>query len=157
MAHKPFLTCGMLYRAFEEQCQTISFLQSSAIPHGDVRLADRAIGHMRGQAEKVYLGACQAFMVRPAQDWFGWATLAMEYVCVHYCLEMVYGPLVKELWGCASADIAEDVSRLLTYGNPNTRLWHTKRAAWCGIPHVDIHYHQREGYSNRCETESGAQ
>lgn len=144
-------TCGSLYRAFEEECQTLGFMQPAAIPHGDVRLADRAIGHMRGQAEKVFLGACQAFMIRPGPDWFDWATLAMEYVCVHYGLEMTFAPLVGELWGCTSADVAEEVSRLMTYKRPNTILWHTRRAAWCGVKEVDREYHKRAEYGKPCE------
>lgn len=144
-------TCGALYRLFEEHCQTLPFLQPEAIPHQDVRLADRSVGHMRGQAEKVFLGACQAFMIRPAPDWLDWARLAMEYVCGHYGLEMVYGARVGELWGAATPEIGEDISRLLTYAIPNTRLWHGMRAKWCGVKEVDIAYHTRAEYGKRCE------
>ena len=148
-------TCGSLYRAFEEACPSLGFLQPSAIPHGDVRLADRAIGHMRGQAEKVYLGACQAFMIRPAKDWGVWATLAMEYVCGHYGLTMLSSTTHGELWGCASPRIAAHVGHILKTEMPNGAWWHRRRGQLCGVKRqrIDTLYHEREGYGERCEPE----
>ena len=146
-------TCGMLYRRFEEQCSHREFLHPAAIPHGDVRLADRALGHMRGQAEKVYLGACQAFMVRPAPDWWDWALPAMGFVCTHYRLCLYIADNVGELWGCASETILMRVHRVLVGENKDTPGWHQLRGWLCGIPseRLDGNYHDRDGYGERCE------
>ncbi len=147
-------TCGELSRQFEEKCQTAYFLQPDVIPHGDVRVADRSLGHMRGQAEKVYLHACPAFMIRPAEDWWCWAVTAMTFTTHHYGLALVTLHEVKELWGCTGTATLAAILRLSTE-EPNTPHWHTTRAHLCGIPpeRVDWDYHTRAGYQVRCEPE----
>lgn len=149
-------TCGALYRLFEEQCQTLFFLQPGAIPHGDVRLADRAIGHMRGQAEKVFLGACRALMIRPASDWFTWACEAMLFTCNHYGMQLYIARDEGELWGCANFSVLQHVHATLKREEKDSPAWHLLRGRLCGIPAsmLDQEYHQREGYGQRCEPES---
>lgn len=146
-------TCGTLYRLFEEHCQVETFLQPAAIPYGDIRLADRAIGHMRGQAEKVYLGACQAFMIRPAQDWWDWALMAMEFTCEQYSLAFYRAKDHGEIWGCRTRSIREHLVEVLRDTTRDGVLWHQQRAMLCGIPReaVDVNYHRREGHGARCE------
>ena len=146
-------TCGTLYRLFEEQCPFLAFLHPAAIPHGDVRLADRALGHMRGQAEKVYLGACCAFMIRPASDWFAWAQAAMTYTCEHYGLVLHIARDEGELWGRTADSIAKHAMDALEKEPKNTETWHALRAELCGIPReqLDTEYHQRAGWGTRCE------
>ena len=153
MSHSPMPTCGILYRLFEEQCQTCFFLRPDAIPHGDVRMADRSIGHMRGQAEKVFLGACMAFMIRPGPDWWGWALLAMEFTCEHYGLAHYVSAHEGELWGCQSWLVQQRVHETLLGERKNSPAWHQLRGSLCGIPtaQLDLSYHQRDGYGRRCE------
>ena len=147
-------TCDKLCSLFEAQCQTRAFLQPDAIPHGEVRLADRAIGYMRGQAEKVSLGACRAFMIRPAPEWFAWAAQAMEFTCTHYDLRLLTNETWGELWGYTDNSLVWGTLDTLDTVPQNSLLWHQLRAALCGIPsgQVDPDYHQREGHGGRCES-----
>ena len=149
-------TCGTLYRLFEEQCPTLAFLQPAAIPHGDVRLADRALGHMRGQAEKVYLGACQAFMIRPAADWLGWAMDAMVFTCHHYHLRAKVCLGWKEIWGYTENSLVQLMMDTMASEPENSPVWHELRGALCGIPHqcIDTRYHERAGFGMRCEPDA---
>ena len=146
-------TCGTLYRLFEEQCPSLEFLHPSAIPHGDVRLADRALGHMRGQAEKVYLGACSAFMIRPADDWFGWAVEAMMFTCRHYGLSLSLSTAAGEVWGYADSSLVQYILEAIATEPPTSPIWHHLRGALCGIPcaNVDQEYHLRADWGTRCE------
>ena len=145
-------TCGKLFRTFMDACVTLTCLKPDFIPHGDVRTADRAIGFAMGQAEKVYLGACPAFMIRPAPDWMDWADAAMAVVCGHYGLRLLRQE--GEFWGFREEHI-EDVVRSLQGIEAQSTAWHATRAWLCGIPleEVDHAYHEREGYHARCEPE----
>ena len=147
-------TCGELFRSFEEECGSWPCLQPANIPYGNVRLADRAVGHMRGQAEKVYLGACQAFMIRPAEDWWGWSIEVMALVCLHYDLRL-YLPDGEhgEVWGCKDVDTIAQLDMMFRHVPVNSQLWHVIRAQLCGVKKVDILYHTRAGYGQRCEPE----
>lgn len=146
-------TCGELYRSFEEECESWPCLQPANIPHGNVRLADRAVGHMRGQAEKVYLGACSAFMIRPAEDWWGWSVEAMALVCLHYGLRLYADAESGEVWGCKDEIVVTQLETLRHHVQVNSSLWHGRRAWLCGVEKVDVYYHKREGYGQRCEPE----
>ena len=145
------LTCGDLYRTFEEACASWPCLQPTNIPHGHIRLADRAVGHMRGQAEKVYLGACKAFMIRPAADWFQWAIDAMTMVCIHYHLHLAIDTTHGEIWGCKDTATYQTLRTLQTHVEVNSAHWHGIRARLCGVETVDMYYHERHGYGQRCE------
>ena len=112
-----------------------------------------ALGTMSGQAEKVALGACRAFMVRPAPEWLEWTIEAMELICGHYGLRMFTDLPRGEVWGCADTVVLEDVQHCASALEENGHLWHMTRARLCGIPEnrVDVQYHERNGYLARCE------
>ena len=150
------VTLGALMRTFEDHCMDATFLDEGDIPHGDIRVADRALGHMRGQAEKVYLGACRAFMIRPADDWFEWAEQAMQFTCAHYGLICYPSSRLGELWGCREG-VGPYLAAMERLPRDST-AWHLIRAQLCGIAPAqwDTAYHLRQGHGVRCEPDPGA-
>ena len=147
----PEPTCGALFATFQAACERQPWLQPDAIPHGQVRFADRALGHMQGQAEKVASGACYAFMIRPGADWWRWAHAAMLFVCGHYGLNFYSEKPYGELWAYRELWVCDHLTELYAFVAPNSPLWHVMRADLCGIREVDIRYHQRSTFGQRCE------
>ena len=157
-------TCGELHRTLMEQLKYAACLQPAAIPDKTtteyssydserVAYANRAIGFMAGQAEKVYNRACPAFMIRPGLLWFDWAKEAMSLVCHHYGLACLVYYDAGELWGVKEPYETEAIQMLYERIEPNSPAWHWTRARLCGIPNndVDHHYHQRAGHGLPCE------
>lgn len=144
-------TCGELCRTLAESLLKHPLLD--AAPDRD--FACFAMGFASGQAEKVYNGACPAFMIRPAPDWYAWAWEMMCIVCTHYDLGVVQYVATGEIWayGYTDGETQEDIHMMLTHLVHNDPRWHEMRARLCGIPkeRVDTQYHKRTGYQVRCE------
>jgi hypothetical protein len=106
---------------------------------------------MQGEASKVALGACSAFMVRPAPDWWAWSLEAMTLICGHYGLLVHAHAAQGEIWG-VRPEWQERLSDTLMQPT-NSPAWHRARGMLCGIPpsQIDIHYHERATYGVRCE------
>src|SRR5262245_56185185 len=119
-------TCGSLYAALWEKIRLDGILEDA--PDKDYALF--AMGFMAGQAEKVYSGACQACMIRPAAEWMEWAIEALHLVCDHYGLSYIV--YTGEIWGYHPKAGA---IRQLAYAAINTPEWHSLRAYLCGIPY----------------------
>lgn len=113
-----------------------------------------AAGHLSGQAEKIYLGACLAAMVRPSRLYRSW--------CLHVCtkLSAIYGlevsvferdEIADEIWihKPEARPFLEELNAL----EVNSRLWHHIRGFLCGIPaaEIDTHFHTRQGYQEVCD------
>lgn len=154
MDHQP--TCGELYKAFSawaiekyHACPILLF----------------AAGSIQGQAEKVYLGACQAQMIRPSLSWQPDALRIVTKICevysLHFC-QIFYDRHV-EYW--IYRDVVRcqhDIKRLATMGQRPSATWsvsewwwwHTMRGSLCGIPReeIDSEYHLRDGYGQACES-----
>ena len=112
----------------------------------DILYACYALGRMSGQAEKVSLHACRAFMIRPAPVWLKWALQAMQLIAAdHYGLTVLeHGPL-GELWG-VHPDWAPLCTTALALPYPSPQA-HQLRGRLCGIPldAIDHDYHLRQG------------
>lgn len=134
-------TCGSLFtQVFEE-----------ALKLSDEPLDWFSWGHLCGQAEKVYLGACPAMMVRPNDAVPGDLTprLAMQarvtiianiYTLVWTRLQTSRG---IEYW--LYQPRAQDLIDELMTTEENSPHWHTIRGILCGIPKKDIdtEFHKR--------------
>lgn len=142
-------TCGTLQQQLWKTFLTGSLMEAAP----DIAYGTFAVGFMAGQAEKVILGACQAFMIRPAPDWWTWAKEAMALTCTHYGMKLYIARDEGELWGCANFSVLQRVHATLKREEKNSPRWHQLRGTLCGIPAsiLDQNYHQREGYGARCE------
>lgn len=120
-------------------------------------------GFVSGQAEKVYLGAADAAMLRPSSEQVVRLRGIVDDVAERYQLVVVDitypypgGPneptILRELWLCRTQDVADDV-----YGLPNMRPnspeFHGRRARLCGVPslEVDYEFHRRRGSGVPCD------
>jgi hypothetical protein len=115
-----------------------------------------AAGFIHGQAEKVYLGACQAAMFRPSPERLEMVdTLAMD-AANRYGLLMTYLPSVGEFWLCRDEAAFISVSEHMLRMKPNSPGWHHWRAWLCGIPNgeIDPRFHERKGYGESCDVVS---
>lgn len=142
-------TCGTLHKALWEKLCTDTLLEDAL----EIAYGHFATGFMSGQAEKVYSGACTAFMVRPGADWWTWACEAMQLICDHYGLLVYTDRMHGELWGCANGQARQEVHLVAVCYAENSIDWHTARARLCGIPpdKVDVAYHERAQWGERCE------
>ena len=127
-------SCGPFYRRVRE-----------AITGDDpARNRDFAAGFVAGQAEKVYLGACLAAMFRPGSP-EGMELLreVADRICAQYGL--VHVRVMAELWICRPESRTE--VETLVGVEPNSSLWHCRRARLCGVPseEVDLQFHLRKG------------
>ena len=150
-------TCGELYRRFHALLDAAEWMRPDALPHGDVRTADRAVGFMQGQAEKVASGACRACMVRPAPDWRAWAERALMAVCRHYDLGLrTLFHADMELWAFDRSPATQALIVHLHALRQHSPESHALRALLCGIPvdRVDVCYHERAGHGRRCEPDA---
>lgn len=111
-----------------------------------------AVGFAAGQAEKVYLGVCKAAMFRPSRPHFDWFLSDVKTVAANYDLTVTVldsgcPETPQEIWiHRADYEVGGWFAHEL-----NSAKWHELRAAACGIPVVDIHYHKRGGYGERCD------
>jgi hypothetical protein len=139
-------TCGELMQSFRQKYNNSE----------DEYMAFQA-GFMLGQAEKVYLGACQACMFRPSQKYFqavlklaGMVAdiyeLRVEVVKCEYSTETPY-----EIWLYDPS--YETMVLSWTHEKLNSDGWHLRRAFACGIPvhKIDLEFHKRSGYGKAWE------
>jgi hypothetical protein len=104
-------------------------------------------GFAAGQAEKVYLGVCNAAMFRPAkeQDWYlsEIRVIAENFGLQLTVLDSQTPDTPNEIW-----IHKEPIGAWLAHPM-NSPEWHRLRAEACGIPNYDPNYHMREGYGER--------
>jgi hypothetical protein len=110
-----------------------------------------AAGFVSGQAEKVYLGACQAAMFRPSADRAAMINELVKDACERYGL-LMWWMLDQEIWLCRDAGTMATV-REMAQRTPNSPGWHRLRAMLCGIPvdEIDEKFHERKGAGKRCD------
>lgn len=109
-----------------------------------------AAGHVHGQAEKVYLGACAGAMFRPAPEY---REQLRAVVCSAAALYgILVGDLGAEIWLLRDEEAANDLA-FIAEQEENSRKWHLLRGALCGVPfdEIDPAFHERRGYGERCE------
>jgi hypothetical protein len=113
-----------------------------------------AAGFAAGQAEKVYLGACQAAMFRPSNDHFEWYYQEVKRIADAYGLETrvlssFQMETSHEIWIYRE----KTVVGMWMMQDINSPEWHQLRAQLCGIPadEVDVNYHLRSGYGEKCD------
>lgn len=109
-----------------------------------------AKGHMTGQAEKVYLGACRAAMFRPSERWY-----PMLWVYAFETAErfnLVRTRVGDEIWLLRDALALRDFYRM-TKLSENSPEWHETRGRLTGVPadEIDPEFHEREGYGEVCD------
>lgn len=145
-ANKP--TCGPL---FAEALRSFVNLDSDRADK-DVRLF--VAGHMTGQAEKIYLGACTAAMFRPSPEYRGFALAALGKLSAIYGLEVSVferPEIADEIWLHIPEALTEvgELSQLVI----NSPEWHAVRGRLCGIPEnkIDPLFHERRGYREPCD------
>lgn len=115
-----------------------------------------ASGHVCGQSEKIYLGACSAAMFRPSTEEGYRGLLETVEIC-----SMVYGlrirvlfpddPTRREIWIFRPDSWNLIVS--LEYEEYNSPSWHILRGLLCGVPleSIDAEFHLRSGFSEPCD------
>ncbi len=136
MSEKP-RTCMPMYRE--------AFLKYG----GGVRRKERAFaaGFVTGQAEKIYLGACDAAMFRPNKEDVNWLWPIVHDVCERYMLYSL--SIGDEIWIFNRNDRQrlQELKELYLNGHENSPHWHAVRAGLCGIPwcRIDEEFHNREG------------
>ena len=104
-------------------------------------------GFAIGQAEKVASGACDGCMFRPAAEWRETCLEIDRDIAQRYGLHLV--ELNEEIW-LVNDEGASWLEDLLNFPL-NSPMWHTIRASICGIVDIDINYHERKGYRERCD------
>ncbi len=138
-------TCGVLYKETADQFgQTPETVDAFAA------------GHVSGQAEKVYLGACKAAMFRPQPDRHAWLLEVVQAIAGRYGLQvqcltyMDGGEIRNEIWISR-----QGVGKWLDYP-VNSQQWHTLRGLVCGVPlgEIDGLFHLRPGYGQPCDGEA---
>ena len=138
------ITCGPMYKAGLEE---FTGMDPNKVPLF-------AAGFISGQAEKIYLGACQAAMSRPSDDWWPTVMVIVHKVASRYSLAVATLPTSRgsEVWLCRSAAVAGAVLRLADLAE-NSPEWHTQRGLLCGVPvhQLDPQFHFRAGYGERCD------
>ena len=152
-------TCGAQYRALVATLFPLSSLDETELHAlilqcpGKMYFGCFALGSMTGEASKVALGACHAFMIRPAPDWWDWSIEAMQLVCNHYGLLMHVDAAQGELWGVQPAAYPL-LCHALRHPVQSPR-WHVERGLLCGIAaeEIDPAYHLRDTFGVRCEPE----
>jgi hypothetical protein len=141
MTPSPAPTCGPLY---QDALRTFA---------GDdpERMRLFAAGFMSGQAEKVYLGACQAAMFRPSAERREMALEILADLARRYGLAVVTTAVAGELWLCRPASVAD--IELLALILPDSPGWHIWRGLLCGVPpdEIDVQFHERPGHGQRCD------
>lgn len=133
-------TCGELY------LEAISKLATDA----ERRIF--AKGFVSGQAEKVYLGACNAAMFRPSDTTFDWILSDVSEACQRYRLFYHVFDLsggIQEIWIYRAGFV---IGQWYAY-EKDSPGWHRYRAIACGIPESewDEKFHERKGYNQPCD------
>lgn len=138
-------TCGPLYK---EGLESFTGMDRD-------KIAVFAAGFVSGQAEKIYLGACQAAMFRPAPENYHMVFEIAAEVATRYGLrvETMDTSRGTEVWLCGSPAVALAIRKLPTLERENTPRWHQSRGLFCGIPEhqIDYQFHERTGFGERCD------
>lgn len=111
-------------------------------------------GHMTGQAEKIYLGACSALMVRPSPQYRSWCLFVATTLSAIYGLEVSVferDEISDEIW-LHTMESSGAISEL-QHLEVNSPGWHARRGLLCGIPDtdIDVYFHKRSGYREPCD------
>lgn len=143
--HKP--TCGPL---FTQALQT-AIEQAEGDP---VRLF--SAGHMCGQAEKIYLGACMAAMFRPSPEHYAYVhKVASKLACIYgLCVSTFdHEDLHDEIWLHKLTQGPALLFEWMLAAEPNSPMWHYWRGMLCGVPsdQIDANFHLRTGYKQPCD------
>lgn len=114
-----------------------------------------AAGMALGQAEKIYLGACQAAMFRPSKENHGKMLAVCVYLSGIYRLEVsVFNrpEIWNEVW-LHTNKCGHLLYNTLQNEDVNSPIWHTVRGMLCGIPYnqIDLDFHLRRGYREDCD------
>jgi hypothetical protein len=136
-------TCGVLYMETMHEFGRGSEAEARAF----------AAGHVSGQAEKVYLGACGGAMFRPQPENFDWLLDVVSRIASRYGLRVQVLPCEtpddrkKEIW------ISRNKVGAWLKFPPNSEQWHILRGVTCGIPldEIDWRFHERPGYGQPCD------
>lgn len=132
-------TCGDLY------LEAITKLET------DLERRVFAKGFVSGQAEKVYLGACQAAMFRPSDTTFDFILSDVQEVCERYKLHyfVFYLASIIEIWIYRSGF---QIGAWYEFAKDSPE-WHKCRAIACGIPEseIDVNFHERKSYNQPCD------
>lgn len=114
-----------------------------------------ACGHVTGQAEKIYLGACSAAMFRPSLEFRDSVLKACILCSSVYSLEVSVferEEITDEIW-LHTANVRDFLGwsmQNVEYNSPN---WHWIRGTLCGIPEtvIDTEFHLRKGFKETCD------
>lgn len=141
-------TCGPLFLSALEHFKPLC---------GGDFIKSFAAGHMTGQAEKIYLGACPAAMFRPTLEYRDWCLACCMYLSSLYGLEVsVFDSpgLEDEVWIHKPSHTG--VVGSIQNEAPNSPSWHYLRGLLCGISQSDIdpEFHLRKGYREACIPET---
>ncbi len=130
----------------------------SALSHFTAQTRDPvqlfSAGHMTGQAEKIYLGACAAAMFRPSTEYSAWALQAAVYLSGLYGLQVnvfARDEIKDEIWLHRAEH--EGGIRSLQSEEYNSPAWHYLRGLLCGVPlgQIDPEFHLRSGFMEPCD------
>lgn len=137
-------SCGPLYQE--------ALAAYTAYEPDNVRLF--AAGFVHGQAEKVYLGACNAAMFRPSEERWAMVERLVAEAASRYRLKVVViaTDRGRELWLCRSEATVSVVEGMPTVPT-NTARWHRVRGLLCGVPacEIDADFHSRDGHNDPCD------
>lgn len=141
-------TCGPLF------AEALRFFASSDVSPDRTHLF--FAGHMTGQAEKIYLGACAAAMFRPSPEHRAFELLALAKLSAIYGLEVSVferPEIADEIWlhhPSARGEVERLSQPRLVVNSPE---WHEVRGVLCGVPANDIdhRFHERRGYREPCD------
>lgn len=104
-----------------------------------------AAGFVVGQAEKIYLGACQAAMFRPSAKHYACVSVAVRNAAKTYglaiqTLRVTASPAEEktELWLLQPR--ALELFTVLSLTPIDSPEWHVLRGLLCGVPMQDVDY-----------------
>ena len=130
-------TCGAYYKEFREHFSCLDLTTEQAI----------CIGFMYGQAEKVFLGACNASMFRPLLERKNWSIDQLKWICALLQLSIVIADrkeIEREIWICKpqSRWLLQETLEREEY---NSLAWHIFRGLMTGVPltEIDNEFHTR--------------
>ena len=128
-------TCGPLFRKAFDTLQEID----------DSPLHMFSGGHLVGQAEKVWLGACSAFMCRPTEDEFAAFIIRVKIVSGIYGLiwSILDTTKGREIW--VYKENTTPLINILRLHNGDNPTGHFIRGILCGVPtcDIDVAFHTR--------------
>lgn len=144
MSTKP--TCGPLFETAWKK----------AVTSTDDPILLFSAGHMCGQAEKIYLGACNGAMFRPSTDEgyafvFNFALFLARVYGLSVSTLDVIEECKDEIW-IHKAESTQTIESL-RHIQINSPKWHEIRGRLCGIPsnQIDSMFHLRKGYNKPCD------